>query len=104
MAPRRSGHKGGSEQEPHGICLFGHVRGSGPRLPIMRLLGKYSFDLMRETFQGVFGFSQAGSAFIIDLWQLRFSSIPQTIIKIEVRGAGDKYIQIGQITLSNTNK
>lgn len=70
----------------------------------MRLLGKYQFDLLRDAFQGVFGFSQVGSAYIIDLWQLRFSIAPNVAITVEVRGADNNYIQIGQISLSQANK
>lgn len=70
----------------------------------MRLLGKYQFDQLRDALQGVFGFSQVGSAYVIDLWQLRFSIVPNATFTIEVRGADNKYSQIGQIQLSGSNK
>lgn len=67
----------------------------------MRLLGKYTFDRLRDAFQGVFEFYKTNDNYIIELWQLRFYIEPHKAVTIYLNGGEQKgYIDIGKFTLS----
>lgn len=67
----------------------------------MRLLGKYGFERLRDCLQGIFGFTQDGDDYIIDLWQLRLHIVPKVLIALSINGGERKgYIDIGKIDLT----
>ena len=72
----------------------------------MRLFGKYSFERLRDVFQGVFEFTRTGTEpevyYILELWQIRLTILPNVYLEISInQGQGKPYKTLGKITLSN---
>jgi hypothetical protein len=75
----------------------------------MRLLGKYTFETLRDCFQGVFEWSRLAdgddSIYIIELWQFRFIIRPLDSIEIQFNAGKEKgYISFGKIELTQTDR
>lgn len=79
----------------------------------MRLFGKYTFETLRDCFQGVFEWSHLKGTikqikkaevdddiYIIELWQFRFVISPFVDIDIQFNAGKEKgYISFGKIKL-----
>lgn len=70
----------------------------------MRLLGKYTFERLRDALQGVFEFYKLNTdtdQYIIELWQLRIYIIAHKSVELSVNsGPNEGYISLGKINLS----
>lgn len=64
----------------------------------MRLVGQYTFEIMRKAFQGLFGFRRIGKDYILDLFQLQVRIIPHVMVIIYIRD-NDTYTEIGTFDL-----
>ena len=64
----------------------------------MRLVGQYTFEIMRKVFQGLFGFNRVDNDYILDLFQLRIRIVPHTSVTIYLRD-NDTYTEIGTFEL-----
>ena len=68
----------------------------------MRLFGKYTFDKLRDAFQGVFSFEIRDGICTITVWQLRAIITPFKQIELKINcGPNKDYKTIGIIQLQN---
>lgn len=66
----------------------------------MRLLGKYTFETLRDALQGIFHFESDSVGYTMELWQLRIFIKPNEYAEFSVNMGDEKnYKKIGRITL-----
>ena len=70
----------------------------------MILFGKYAFDRLRDTFQGIFEFQVLNGeapgtvVYLLELWQIRFVIRPNESLELYLNSNKDqRYIKLGKI-------
>lgn len=67
----------------------------------MRILGKYSFEKLRDCFQGIFGIEYTKGVVTLDLWQLRITiKAHDSIIFCINEGEQKGYVCLGKVNLT----
>lgn len=64
----------------------------------MRLIGKYTFEALQRTLQGIFAFYTSQDVYILELFTLRVVIKPDEYAELYVLNKQD-YIKIGTIQL-----
>lgn len=64
----------------------------------MRLIGKYTFEVLQRCLQGVFAFYKSNDLFILELFTARFVFAPNEYVEIYVL-IGQTYTKIGKVNL-----
>lgn len=64
----------------------------------MKLIGRYTFEVLQRTLQGFFGFYKSQDTWILELFSLRVAITPHDRIEIYVL-QDQSYIKIGKFDI-----